>query len=105
MPPRQKRESTLTTTCLRLRWAGTQITYFTSSTEPLPSLRTSLQHAQNWLGGVVVLSLRLRLQPRLKSVDFHDAENRQRPCHMIMYHVKDPLSACLAWVLAAKLKS
>ncbi|GFY34231.1 hypothetical protein TNCV_2505341 [Trichonephila clavipes] len=28
--------------------------------------------------------------PRPKSVDFHDAENQQRPCQMIIQHVKDP---------------
>ncbi|GFU93433.1 hypothetical protein TNCV_2728201 [Trichonephila clavipes] len=33
---------------------------------------------------------RLRVRFRPKSVDFHDAENRQRPCRMIMRHVKDP---------------
>ncbi|GFX42615.1 hypothetical protein TNCV_261501 [Trichonephila clavipes] len=37
------------------------------------------------------------------SVDFHDAENRQRLCRMIIRHVKDPLSICSAWVLLAKL--
>ncbi|GFW96961.1 uncharacterized protein TNCV_4801741 [Trichonephila clavipes] len=30
-----------------------------------------------------------------KSVDFHDAQNRQRPCRMIIRHVKDPYSVCL----------
>ncbi|GFX88999.1 transposable element Tcb2 transposase [Trichonephila clavipes] len=38
-------------------------------------------------------------------MDFHDAENRQRSCCMIMQHVKHPLSACLAWVLSEELKS
>ncbi|GFW25615.1 transposable element Tcb2 transposase [Trichonephila clavipes] len=37
-----------------------------------------------------LLHLRLRVRPRPKSVDFHDAENRQRPCRMIMQHVKEP---------------
>ncbi|GFS54830.1 hypothetical protein TNCV_3575641 [Trichonephila clavipes] len=32
--------------------------------------------------------------------DFHDAENRQRPCRIIIWHVKDPLSVCLAWALS-----
>ncbi|GFW28033.1 hypothetical protein TNCV_769131 [Trichonephila clavipes] len=45
------------------------------------------------------LHLRLRVRPQTKSVDFHDAENRQRPCRMIIQHVKDPSSVCLAWVL------
>ncbi|GFY25391.1 hypothetical protein TNCV_2485111 [Trichonephila clavipes] len=31
----------------------------------------------------------LRVKPLPKSADFHDAENRQRPCRMIMRHVKD----------------
>ncbi|GFU80358.1 hypothetical protein TNCV_3521321 [Trichonephila clavipes] len=43
-----------------------------------------------------LLHLRLRVRPRPISVDFHDAENRQRPYRMIMQHVKDPLSASLA---------
>ncbi|GFW27149.1 hypothetical protein TNCV_93751 [Trichonephila clavipes] len=33
---------------------------------------------------------RLRVRTRLKSVDFHDAKNRQRPCRRIIRHVKDP---------------
>ncbi|GFT47078.1 hypothetical protein TNCV_3747341 [Trichonephila clavipes] len=45
----------------------------------------------------------LRVRPRPKSVDFHNAENRQRPCRMIIRHVKDPLSVYLAWMLSAKL--
>ncbi|GFS68604.1 hypothetical protein TNCV_4585031 [Trichonephila clavipes] len=32
----------------------------------------------------------------------HDAENRQRPCRMIMRHVKDLQNASLAWLLSAK---
>ncbi|GFU80526.1 hypothetical protein TNCV_534001 [Trichonephila clavipes] len=40
-----------------------------------------------------------------KLVDFHVAENRQRPCRVVMWHVKGPQSACLALVLSAKLKS
>ncbi|GFU88371.1 hypothetical protein TNCV_3744861 [Trichonephila clavipes] len=43
-----------------------------------------------------------RVQPRLKSVYFHDAENRQRPCRMIMRHIKNLQSVCLAWVLWGK---
>ncbi|GFU44162.1 hypothetical protein TNCV_3383361 [Trichonephila clavipes] len=35
-------------------------------------------------------------QPKL--ADFHDAKSRQRPCRMIMQHVKDLLSVSLAWV-------
>ncbi|GFW81318.1 hypothetical protein TNCV_376661 [Trichonephila clavipes] len=35
-----------------------------------------------------------------KLVDFHNAENQQWPCRMIMRHVKDQLSTCLAWVLS-----
>ncbi|GFV40115.1 hypothetical protein TNCV_31741 [Trichonephila clavipes] len=37
----------------------------------------------------------LRVQHRPKLVDFHDAENGQGPCCMIMLRVKDVLSACL----------
>ncbi|GFV19026.1 uncharacterized protein TNCV_4759111 [Trichonephila clavipes] len=29
----------------------------------------------------------LRVRPRPKSMDFHDAENRQRPCQVIIWHV------------------
>ncbi|GFX66678.1 hypothetical protein TNCV_1428441 [Trichonephila clavipes] len=32
----------------------------------------------------------LRVRPRLKSADFHVAENRQWPYRMIIRHVKDP---------------
>ncbi|GFW99787.1 hypothetical protein TNCV_3420161 [Trichonephila clavipes] len=39
------------------------------------------------------------------SVDFHDAETRQRPYRMIMWHVKNLLSTYLAWVFSAKLNS
>ncbi|GFW42184.1 hypothetical protein TNCV_1206401 [Trichonephila clavipes] len=56
-----------------------------------------------FVAGLVRLRLRVRPQPKL--VDFHDAENRQWPCRMIMRHVKDPLSASLAWVLSATLNS
>ncbi|GFY27050.1 hypothetical protein TNCV_2066711 [Trichonephila clavipes] len=49
--------------------------------------------------GLVRPSLRVRLQT--KSVDFHDAKNRQRPCRMFMHHVKDPNCPCLGWVLSA----
>ncbi|GFX29600.1 uncharacterized protein TNCV_4776721 [Trichonephila clavipes] len=38
-----------------------------------------------------------------KSVDSHDAKNRQRPCHMIIRHEKNPLSVCLTWMLSEKL--
>ncbi|GFX17881.1 hypothetical protein TNCV_2293291 [Trichonephila clavipes] len=33
--------------------------------------------------------LRYRIRPQTKSVDFHDAENRQRSCRVIMRHIKD----------------
>ncbi|GFT13037.1 hypothetical protein TNCV_431551 [Trichonephila clavipes] len=45
----------------------------------------------------------LRVRPQPKSVDFQDAENRQRPSRMIKRHKKDPLNVCLASVLSAKL--
>ncbi|GFV06392.1 hypothetical protein TNCV_2947151 [Trichonephila clavipes] len=48
---------------------------------------------------------RLRVRARPKSVDSHGSENRQRPCRMTMRQVKDPLSACLTWILSVKLSS
>ncbi|GFV49892.1 hypothetical protein TNCV_1391741 [Trichonephila clavipes] len=48
---------------------------------------------------------RLLVRHRPKSVDFPDAQNRQRPCRMIIRHEKDPLSVRLAWMLSAKLNS
>ncbi|GFV13531.1 hypothetical protein TNCV_67341 [Trichonephila clavipes] len=50
-----------------------------------------------------LVRLKRRARPWPKSVDFHDAENRQRPCRM--RYVKRPLNACLAWVLQPKLNS
>ncbi|GFV53384.1 hypothetical protein TNCV_4502651 [Trichonephila clavipes] len=45
----------------------------------------------NRLGGVAGLPyLRLRVRPWPMLVDFHDAENQQRPCRMIIRHVKYP---------------
>ncbi|GFU68128.1 hypothetical protein TNCV_247921 [Trichonephila clavipes] len=49
-----------------------------------------------------VVRLRLQARHRTKSVEFHDVEIRQRPCRMIMRYLKDPLSACFAWVLPPK---
>ncbi|GFV14654.1 hypothetical protein TNCV_2586271 [Trichonephila clavipes] len=48
--------------------------------------------AAGWRGlfDAGLLLPRLWVPPRPKSVDFHDAENRQRPCRMIIRHVKDP---------------
>ncbi|GFU42213.1 hypothetical protein TNCV_4554041 [Trichonephila clavipes] len=59
---------------------------------------------RSWFAAGLVL-LRLRVRPRPKLVDFHDAENRSCPCLMIIGHVKEPLSACLALMLSEKLKS
>ncbi|GFY17389.1 hypothetical protein TNCV_658021 [Trichonephila clavipes] len=44
-----------------------------------------------WRGWFVagLLHLRLRVQPRPKSEDFHDAENQQRPCRMIIQALKN----------------
>ncbi|GFW33811.1 hypothetical protein TNCV_3588971 [Trichonephila clavipes] len=57
----------------------------------------------SWYGaGLVRPSLRVRPLP--KSLDFHDAKNRQRPCRMIMRHVKGPKRARLVWVLQGKIK-
>ncbi|GFV66063.1 hypothetical protein TNCV_1440701 [Trichonephila clavipes] len=38
-----------------------------------------------------LLPPRLWVRSRPNLVDFHDAENRQRPCRMIMRHLKNPL--------------
>ncbi|GFW24559.1 hypothetical protein TNCV_2404241 [Trichonephila clavipes] len=59
-------------------------------------------HPSSRLGDVVGLSLALCTKgcgfyPSPKSVDFPDAENRQRPCRM--RHEKNPLSVRLAWML------
>ncbi|GFV72582.1 hypothetical protein TNCV_3066511 [Trichonephila clavipes] len=61
------------------------------------------------LGGVVGLSLafctyEVAGSSMPKSVKFHDAENRQRPCRMIIRHVKYHWSICLAWLISAKVK-
>ncbi|GFY16508.1 hypothetical protein TNCV_735371 [Trichonephila clavipes] len=58
-----------------------------------------------WRGWLVsgLLYPRLRARPRLKSVDFHDVENRQWPCRLIIRHEKHPLSVHLVWMLWAKL--
>ncbi|GFW50560.1 hypothetical protein TNCV_2888631 [Trichonephila clavipes] len=47
-----------------------------------------------WRGWFVdgLLQPRVRVRPRSKSVDFHDAENRQRSCRTIVWHVKEFLS-------------
>ncbi|GFU36265.1 hypothetical protein TNCV_559071 [Trichonephila clavipes] len=65
----------------------------------------SIERPTGWHGWVVagLLHPRLRVRPRPKSVDFHDAENRLQPCRTIIWHVKDPQSVCLAWMLSAKL--
>ncbi|GFV45183.1 hypothetical protein TNCV_35911 [Trichonephila clavipes] len=45
--------------------------------------------SRSWLSaGLIFSSLRVRSRP--KSVDFHEAKNRQCPCCMIMRHVKNP---------------
>ncbi|GFW21533.1 hypothetical protein TNCV_1533561 [Trichonephila clavipes] len=45
-----------------------------------------------WRGWFVegLLPPKLRVQPRPKLVDFHDAENRQRSCRKTIRHLKDP---------------
>ncbi|GFV12721.1 uncharacterized protein TNCV_1366911 [Trichonephila clavipes] len=45
--------------------------------------RPRLDGCRSWLVAYLV-RLRLRVRPWPKSVDFHDAENRQRPCRMNM---------------------
>ncbi|GFU83659.1 hypothetical protein TNCV_1411971 [Trichonephila clavipes] len=52
----------------------------------------------------VLLNLRFRVRPRPKSVDFHDAENRQRPCRMIMRHVKNCLECLFGFGALGKIK-
>ncbi|GFX98805.1 hypothetical protein TNCV_1503811 [Trichonephila clavipes] len=65
----------------------------------------------NRLGGVVVLSQAFYTQccgfgsGQTRWIFFHRAENRQWPFRMIIWHVKDSLSVCLAWMLTAKLKT
>ncbi|GFT91030.1 mariner Mos1 transposase [Trichonephila clavipes] len=58
-----------------------------------------------WVAQLVCFSPYLPNNVGPRSVDFHDAENRQHPYCMIMQHVKNFLSACLAWVLSVKLNS
>ncbi|GFV82704.1 hypothetical protein TNCV_4146721 [Trichonephila clavipes] len=55
----------------------------------------SSNKSPKWRGWLVAGLLypwlrRLRVRPRPKWMDFHDAENRQRLCRMIIRHVKDP---------------
>ncbi|GFY05150.1 hypothetical protein TNCV_3270221 [Trichonephila clavipes] len=73
----------------------------------IPNSAATLMTPAGWcswfVAGLVRPSLWVRILP--KSVDFHNAENQQWPCRMIMQNVKDSLSACLAWVLSAKLNS
>ncbi|GFX88908.1 transposable element Tcb1 transposase [Trichonephila clavipes] len=66
---------------------------------------TIFKSPTGWRGWFVagLLHLRMRVRPRPKSVYFYDAENRQQLCRMIIWHVKDPWSFCLAWVFSAKL--
>ncbi|GFT82008.1 hypothetical protein TNCV_3909531 [Trichonephila clavipes] len=53
-----------------------------------------------WVVGLVdLLYPRLQVRPQPKSVDFPNAENRQRLCRMIIRHEKDPLSIHLAWMI------
>ena len=47
---------------------------------------------------------RLRVRSPAQPPNFRDAENSQRPCRMIMRHVKDPLSAHLASGALGKIK-
>ncbi|GFV93539.1 hypothetical protein TNCV_1988511 [Trichonephila clavipes] len=50
----------------------------------------TLAEWHSWfVAGLVCLSLRVRLQTK----EFHDAENQQRPCRMIIRHVKHSSSA------------
>ncbi|GFV72982.1 hypothetical protein TNCV_1734501 [Trichonephila clavipes] len=58
---------------------------------------------RNWFVAGL-LPLRLRVRPQPKSVDFHDAENRQRPCRMIMRHVKNPLECPFGLGALGKIK-
>ncbi|GFT01805.1 hypothetical protein TNCV_4206021 [Trichonephila clavipes] len=54
------------------------------------SMRITSNGWRSWFV-VDLLHPRLRVRPRPKSVDFYDAENRQRPCRMIKRHAKNPL--------------
>ncbi|GFY04321.1 hypothetical protein TNCV_4414091 [Trichonephila clavipes] len=48
---------------------------------------------------------RLRVRPRPMSVDFPDAENRQRSSRVFIRHKKDPLSVRLDRMLSGKQNS
>ncbi|GFW92762.1 uncharacterized protein TNCV_1735551 [Trichonephila clavipes] len=60
--------------------------------EDMPTAPPLKIRPAGWRGRFVTGLLRLwfRVRPRPKSVGFHDAENRQRPCRMIAWHVKAP---------------
>ncbi|GFV45155.1 hypothetical protein TNCV_4398851 [Trichonephila clavipes] len=45
-----------------------------------------------FVAGLVRPNFQVRPRPKLV---FHEAENLQHPCRMIMRHTKDPLSVCL----------
>ncbi|GFX28595.1 hypothetical protein TNCV_3336551 [Trichonephila clavipes] len=65
----------------------------------LSTLRLGGELVCRWLSVPKVAS-----STRPNSVDFHDFENRQRPCRMIMRHEKNPLSVHLAWDALGKIK-
>ncbi|GFY30809.1 hypothetical protein TNCV_3119691 [Trichonephila clavipes] len=53
-------------------------------------LRHTLPNFDALIYGTGLECLRLWVRPRPKSVDFHDAEKRQRTCRLIKRHVKNP---------------
>ncbi|GFV43165.1 hypothetical protein TNCV_1574111 [Trichonephila clavipes] len=55
----------------------------------IQSINISSSGWRTWFVTVLV-HLRLRVRMRPKSVWFHDAEHRQRPCRMIIGHVNVP---------------
>ncbi|GFW01116.1 hypothetical protein TNCV_1763541 [Trichonephila clavipes] len=69
----------------------TPLAHADTSRVVLPKGVTLLQQA----GWVAWLVYRWPFAPKFAgstpaAVDFHDAENQQWPCHMIIRHVKDP---------------
>ncbi|GFV46023.1 hypothetical protein TNCV_2200331 [Trichonephila clavipes] len=68
------------------------------------NIRAACKFIAGRLGGVVGLSLAFCTQVcGFDQAQVVDAENRQRPCRMIIRHEKDNLSVHLTWMLTAKL--
>ncbi|GFU97209.1 hypothetical protein TNCV_2537561 [Trichonephila clavipes] len=59
-----------------------------------PPISDLANSRRNGAVGLSTMSQGFRVQTKLKSVEFHDAENRQLPYRMVIRHVKDAKSAC-----------